>query len=250
MATQQPSIKLRIDVDYPYPSRNKSFLAVRLRCKSKTSRDYLKNARTVARMINESPKDVKAYWFFTPYTIPDKRLLDLLKPERHEVALHIATEPLQEWKVLENETNRTVTYYTIHGTSSLVARLLWGRYRKRVPEIPSDFPLKSFHDFTTFGLDAIRYSAGFDGGKTQVDAWIRQSFVLSVHPEWLFQAGGRRGPYYDLLKAVLEVDWELDNLSVHKRLGVKVAHDTKEYERDQNINECFLGKLDERDIDV
>ncbi len=85
-------IKLRIDVDYPYPSRAKSFLCVALGIKSKNGKDYLKNAHVIARMINESSKEVKAYWFFTPYTIPDKKLLDLLNPEKHEVALHVAND--------------------------------------------------------------------------------------------------------------------------------------------------------------
>ena len=75
-------IKLRIDVDYPYPSRTKSFLCIALGIKSKNGKDYLKNARIIAKMINESQKEVMAYWFFTPYTIPDKRLLDLLEPSK------------------------------------------------------------------------------------------------------------------------------------------------------------------------
>ncbi len=74
------TIKLRMDVDYPYPSRSKSFLYVTLGIKNRKGNGYLKNARIIAKMINESPKDVKAYWFFTPYTIPDKKLLDLLNP--------------------------------------------------------------------------------------------------------------------------------------------------------------------------
>jgi hypothetical protein len=40
-------------------------------------------------MINESPKEVKAYWFFTPKTIPDAELLKLLNNSKHEIALHI-----------------------------------------------------------------------------------------------------------------------------------------------------------------
>ena len=202
-------------------------------------------------MINESPKDVKAYWFFTPYTIPDKRLLDLLKPERHEVALHVATKPFQEWKILENETNRTVTQYTIHGTSRLFAKLLWGRkLSENQAPIPSDFPLKSFHDFPTFSLDAIRFDLGFDGGRKMVEEWIRKEFVLSIHPEWLFQVGSHRGPYYDVLKSILEVDSELDTLAVRKRFSVKVAHDTKEYEKDPIVNDRLIEKLDARNIDI
>ena len=149
MANEEAMIKLRIDVDYPYPSRAKSFLYLALGIKKRKSKDYLKNARVIAKMINESPKEVMAYWFFTPYTIPDKKLLDLLNPDRHEVALHVATDPYREWKILENETNRTVKYYTIHGTSRLLAQLLWGRkIGQKQAKIPSDFPLKSFHEFS------------------------------------------------------------------------------------------------------
>ncbi len=127
-------IKLRIDVDYPYQSRAKSFLFLALRIKSKKSKDYLKNARVIARMINESSREAKGYWFFTPYTIPDKRFLELLNSDRHEIALHVATKPLEEWKILENQTNRTVKYYTIHGTKRVFARLLWGRKLTKVKQ--------------------------------------------------------------------------------------------------------------------
>jgi len=54
-------IKLRLDVDYAYPSRTKSFLYTALNLKK--SKDYLKNSEIIAKMINESPKEVKAYWF-------------------------------------------------------------------------------------------------------------------------------------------------------------------------------------------
>jgi hypothetical protein len=96
-------IKLRIDVDYPYPSRTKSFLCVALGIKSKRGKGYLKNARIIAKMINDSQMEVKAYWFFTPYTIPDERLLDLLNPQKHEVALHVANDATKELKVLRSK---------------------------------------------------------------------------------------------------------------------------------------------------
>ncbi len=50
------TIKLRMDVDYPYPSRSKSFLYVTLGIKNRKGKGYLKNARIIAKMINESPK--------------------------------------------------------------------------------------------------------------------------------------------------------------------------------------------------
>jgi hypothetical protein len=246
-------IKLRIDVDYPYPSRTKSFLYIALGIKKRKSRNYLRNARIIARMINESQKQVMAYWFFTPYTIPDNKLLELLNPANHEVALHVATDPYREWKILENETNREVKYYTIHGTARLPAQILWRRkLGQKQAKIPSDFPLKSFHDFATVSLDVVRYYQSFDETKKEAEERTSRDEVLSIHPEWLFRKGkrNRRGPYYDVLKAILEVDQELDSLRVRKRASVKIAHDVNEYERNIAPTDEYLEKLGARNIDV
>ncbi len=252
MANEEAMIKLRIDVDYPYPSRVKSFLSIALRIKRKKSR--LKNARVIARMINESPKEVMAYWFFTPYTIPDKELLDLLHPERHEVALHVATNPYREWKILENETGRKINWYTIHGTEKLVAQLFWGRkIGEKQAKIPSDFPLKSFHEFlpnSSFSLDTITFDRGIEGAKKTLERWTNKECVWSVHPEWLFKKGKSRGPFYQVLKSLLEVDSELDTLRTSKRNLIKVASCTTEYERNIIPKDEFIAKLNERDIDV
>ena len=152
---EKPLITLRIDVDYPYPSRLRSFLYTALGIR--TSKEYLKNSKIVARMINESPQKVKAYWFFTPKTVPDKELLALLNNERHEVALHIVNSPHGELKNLEDSTGKKIRYYTVHGTARLVARLMWKRWRGWAPRIPEEFPLKSFHQFPTMGLDSLCY---------------------------------------------------------------------------------------------
>ena len=204
-------------------------------------------------MINESPKEVMAYWFFTPYTIPDKKLLDLLNPNRHEVALHVANDPYREWKILENETNRTVKYYTIHGTPRLIAQLLWGRkIGQKQAKVPSDFPLKSFHDFATVSLDSIRYYHSLDETEKEAEERINQNIVLAIHPEWLFKKGkkNRRGPYYDVFKALLNVDKELETLQVRKRVFAKMAYDIDEYERNIIPTDEFIEKLRERDVDV
>jgi len=249
-------IKLRLDVDYPYPSRAKSFLYTALGIKKRKGKDYLKNARVIAKMVNESPKQVMAYWFFTPYTIPDKKLLDLLNLDRHEVALHVANNPYREWKILENETNRTVKYYTIHGTSRLLAQLLWRRKPgDRQAKVPSDFPLTPFHDFTINtikSLDTRRYKFGLDDAKKEAEKWINQNYVLSIHPEWLFKKGENncRGPFYDVLKSILEVDKELETLRIRKKAFVKIAHDIKEYEKNIVPTDEFIEKLSERSIDI
>ena len=137
MVAEDAMIKFRIDVDYAYPSRLKSFLYTALNMR--TGKDYLKNAKIIARMINESPKEVKAYWFFTPKTVPDRELLGMLDEERHEVALHVVNSPYEEMKRLEKATGRRLKYYTIHGTSRLFARAIWKRWKTRAPEIPKKF---------------------------------------------------------------------------------------------------------------
>jgi len=255
LANEEAMINLRIDVDYPYPSRAKSFLSVALRIRKRKSHDYLKNARIIAKMINESPKQVMAYWFFTPYTIPDKKLLDLLNPERHEVGLHVATNPYREWKILENETNRKVNYYTIHGTESMLAQLLWGRkIGEKQAKVPPDF-LEKFdvgHRFIKymFMLDYLCCEPGLKGAKEAIGRYNENEAVWSVHPEWLFKKGKKRGPFYQVLKSLLGVDSELGTLKIRTRGFAKIASYNTEWEKNIIPKDDFIQKLSERGIDV
>lgn len=243
-------IKLRIDVDYPYPSRIRSFIYTALNIK--VGNDYLKNSKILARMINESPREVKAYWFFTPKTIPDKELLSLLNNDRHEVALHIANDPYKELKMLEQVTNRKIRYYTIHGTARFLARIMWKRWKAKTPKIPEDFPLQSFYQFPTEGLDILCYNHDQEAATKIAEDHIRNGRILHIHPIWLFQRGkiNRRGPYYTTLKRILNVDRELETLEIRKKIFLKIARDMKEYEWNVIPNERFLDKLRERGIDI
>jgi hypothetical protein len=162
-------------------------------------------------------------------------------------------QTFEEWKVLENLTNRSVKYYTIHGTQRLLARLLWSRkISQSQAMIPNDFPLVSFHDFTTMSLDRERYLLGFDAVSKEAEHWIDDDVVLSLHPEWLFEKNEKtkRGPLYDILKSVLEADEELDTLVVKKKLFFKISHDSQEYEKSINPTEDFLEKIEQRGIDI
>jgi len=38
---------------------------------------------------NDSQKNVKAYWFFTPKTIPDKEMLKLLDNDKHDMRYYL-----------------------------------------------------------------------------------------------------------------------------------------------------------------
>ena len=196
-------IRIRIDVDYPYTSRVRSFMYTALGIR--TSREYLKNPKIVARMINESKRDVKAYWFFTPKTIPDKELLKLIDNPKHELALHIVNDPHTELENLEQRMGKKINYYTIHGTARLLARLMWRRWKSKAPKIPENFPLKSFHEFPTTGIDSLCYLYSAEQVKRMAEEAIGKGKVIYFHPIWLFQRGkmNRRGPFYNVLKEIL-----------------------------------------------
>lgn len=243
-------IRLRIDVDYPYPSRIRSFIYTTLNIK--TSKDYLKNSKIVAKMINDSQEEVKAFWFFTPKTIPDKELLALIDNDKHEVSLHVVNNPNAELQMLERITGKKINYYTIHGTARLLARIMWKRWKVRAPKIPNGFPVQSFHQFPTEGLDSLCYLYPIEQAVTIAEDCIRKGCVMYFHPIWLFQRGkmNYRGPFYESLKRILEVDKDLETLTVRKKIFFTIARDAKEYERDIIPTEKFNEKLRERGVDI
>jgi hypothetical protein len=201
------TIKIRMDVDYAYPSRLKSFLYTALGVKG--GRSYLKNSKIIAQMVNESKKKVHAYWFFTPTTLPDEEMLALMHNDKHEAALHVARDPYGELARLEKATNQKVKYYTVHGTERLLGRVIWRRKlsQSRVP-IPEGFQLKNFWDFPTFALDREAYSRPTAETLKLAEQSVAEGKVLHAHPEWLFKSGGgnHRGPYYEVLRTLLGVE--------------------------------------------
>lgn len=243
-------IKLRIDVDYPYPSRLKSFIYTAANVK--ISKDYLKNSKIIAKMINDSPKQVKAYWFFTYKTIPDEELLMMLNVKKHEVDLHIVNHPHAEMELLEKTTEKQLRYYTVHGTSSQLGRVLWKRWKAKAPMIPQNFPLQSFHQFPTIPLDMRCYTYSTDETVKMAEESIEKGIVLEIHPEWLFQRGtfNHRGPYYATLRQILKVDEELENLAVQKKSFIKITRNTREYEEDIYPTETFVETLKNIGVDI
>ncbi|MDR2719263.1 MAG: hypothetical protein LBC03_00440 [Nitrososphaerota archaeon] len=246
-------IKIRLDVDYAYPSRWKSFLYTAL--KRKTKRSYLKNSKIIAKMVNESPTKVKAYWFFTPFTLPDTEMLKLLNADKHEIALHIAVDAYKELKNLEEATNTQAKYYTVHGTERLLGKIIWHRKLSQAKApIPEGFPLKSFYDFPTLPLDRVCHENSATEARKIAYESIEKSEVLLIQPDWLFQKGkmNRRGPYYESLKEILNVDCELEEFVTRKKLFVKNGKYSEhfEYVKDAVLSEEFFGKLRDRDVDV
>ena len=243
-------IKFRIDVDYPFPSRLKSFIytASNLRL----SKNYLKNSKIIARMINDSPLEVKAYWFFTAKTLPDAKLLSMLNPQKHEIALHLTNSPFKEKKILEKTIGRTIKYFTIHGTARLITRVLWRRWKNKFPIVPKNFPLKSFHQFPTLSLDVLCYNYNEEKAFEKAKESINKDKILEIHPDWLFQRGliNRRGKYYSTLRKILKVDEELVNLVQNRKIFTRIGRLSKEYENDIIPTKNLTDKLIERNIDI
>jgi len=243
-------ITLRIDVDYPFPSRFRSFLYVALGIK--VSGQYLKNAKIIARMINESPENIEAHWFFTPKTLPDQKMLELMNNERHAPELHVVNDPIKELHNLEKRTGRRASYYTIHGTARLLARVMWRRWKASAPTIPKDFRLESFHDFPTFGLDKIAFNHTPDQTVEMAKKNLAEGQILYFHPIWLFQKGtiNQRSAYYQALKTIFRVDNDLEPVIISKKTFFKIAVDAREYETDILPTREFLEKLRERGADI
>ncbi len=197
-------IKIRIDVDYPYPSRIRSFIYTALNLPP--GRDYLKISKIAAKMINESPREVRAYWFFTTKTIPDEELLKIMDNPKHEIALHIVNDASRELLQLEEKTGKKIRYYTIHGTARLLARIMWRRWKAKSPRIPTDFHLESFHQFHAVGIDSLCFAHKSAEATRLAEERVRAGDVVYFHPIWLFQRGSinNRGPCHDVLKRILE----------------------------------------------
>jgi hypothetical protein len=240
-------ITLRIDVDYPFPSRFRSFLYVALGIK--VSSQYLKNSKIIARMINESPENIEAHWFFTPKALPDRQMLALMNNNRHAPELHVVNKELND---LEKRTGRRANFYTIHGTARLLARVMWRRWKADAPTIPKDFRLKSFHDLPTFGLDKIAYNHSTDQTVEIARNRLAEGQVLYFHPIWLFQKGtiNQRNAYYQALKTIFRVDNDLEPVIISKKTFFKTAVDAREYETDIAPTREFLEKLRERGADI
>ena len=204
-------------------------------------------------MINESLREVKAYWFFTRQTVPDRQLLSLLNLDRHEIALHVVNNPREELKQLESSVQKNIKHYTVHGTSRLLARIIWKRWKTKSPLIPKDFPAQSFHLLSSSPLDRICYYAQSTEQAVKIaDGCIKNGKVLEIHPIWLLQKGklNHRGPFYETLRRILKVDERMKTIAVRKKLFFKVARDTKEYAEDAIPTDNFIEKLGERGVDI
>lgn len=168
-----------------------------------SSPDYLMNAQIIAQAINTSNLDVEAYWFFTPYTIPNKPLLQLLSNKKHHIGLHIINNPQRELRALQLATEMPILYYTIHGTTNILSQLIWHRQIGQKTLEIEHFPLQKL-SAPTFSFDKACYKCPIEKAVQFAYEEISVNHILSMHPEWLFKSNKKdRGPFYEPLTNIL-----------------------------------------------
>ena len=202
-------ICLRVDVDYAYSNRWKSFVCVGLGIKKPLS-GYLENCHVIADLVNKSKKDVRAYWFFNSFTFPDKTLLSKLNSNRHEVGLHVINNPFKETLDLESCIGRKIYSYTIHGTERFLGQLIWKRsFGEKQAKISGSFGLRNFMVNPIVGLDVLCYRESQFNAYSIAKERLAKGHVLHLHPDWLFQNGTwnhRAACFWLLEKLLMEED--------------------------------------------
>jgi len=193
------------------------------------AKGYLEEACIIAEIINRSSLDVKAYWFFTPYTLPHEKLKQLLKSSKHEIGLHVINSPSEELMILEDWVGQKINYYTIHGTTSRLSQMAWGRETgQKQAIIPPDFPLKSLHTEPTFSFDKACYNAGVIQATKIGEQEIAVNHILSMHPEWLRWGNGKdRGSYYYPLSYILLSGKTLNTLNREAKCADKTKNQSQ-----------------------
>lgn len=86
----------------------------------------MRDSKVLCKLLNEY--EATALWFPTILTIPDKELLGLLDAGGHEIGCQVIWDE-DEIEKLQAEIGREIRFYVIHGTGTLINKLLWRRLR-------------------------------------------------------------------------------------------------------------------------
>jgi c-di-GMP-related signal transduction protein len=194
---------IRVDCDYPYNLRLKNFLSVFLR--TKLGKGYLANAKEIARIVNNSKKDIHVIWFVTNSTIPDNEFLQLINNSKHEIGLHAVSNVESELLILSSHLKKLgykkqIHYFNQHGVKRLLSKIVWHKFTKGLQQQCS---LKYFGVRDWVCLDALCYEVG----QSEAFKIASKYDVLYFHPDWLDKTGilNHRGRYKDVLIRLLNV---------------------------------------------
>lgn len=141
---------------------------------------------------------------------------------------------------------------TARATTRILARLMWKRWTSWTPKIPKEFPLQSFRQFPTKGLDDLCFTTSLRRALKIAEDHVRKRHAIYFHPIWLFQRGklNQRGPFYEAFRVILAVDSELKSLSISRKFSIKIARDLREYQRNIVPTSKLNDKLLERGTDI
>lgn len=109
-------------MDFAYPKQTHNYLNILFGLKFK---NYLEDPKTLCKLLNKY--DATATWFPTILVIPDKKLSSLLDKGEHEVGCQVIWRE-SEIQRLETELGREIKFYVIHGTGTLINKIVWRRF--------------------------------------------------------------------------------------------------------------------------
>jgi hypothetical protein len=195
---------LRVDVDFPYPRQTQNYLNILFGLRF---RDYLEDSKTLCELLNRY--NASATWFPTILVIPDRELLDLLDEGGHEIGCQFIWRE-SEIERLRSELGREIRLYAIHGTGTLINKVLWRRFRP--PSIRSK-EVVYVRDDVNFDKLCYRYSPS---EILKMFKKLSPKTMVVTHPTYINRRSvlSKKGPTLEMFSLLLENGVAFEKINV------------------------------------
>jgi len=191
---------LRVDIDHPYPEQFQNYISVlfnlsthkRLRFKN-----YMEDSKTLCKLLNQY--NSTATWFPIILVIPDRELMNLLNKGHHEIGCQFIWQESEIGK-LERELSREIKLYVIHGTGTLINKLIWRRFRH--PTIKS-------REIMKVGFDINFDKLCYEHSPYEILRMFKKlspKTIIVTHPLYLYHRSilSKKGPTLQAFSLLLE----------------------------------------------